>query len=456
MRSSTSPRGQQEAVSVRMSESADAQAIERLIGPSAAVFGRVNVLHLLERANLAVTLANEKEEILAHASFLDHPLGDVVDPRCWEPFLQSHLGAEACTVGVTGDASQLLSGFILFVTVNMAVFDAVVELEHVCLVGPHVAAPGSVLAPEPEPALQDVFEPLQRAAGAGPRCWALISHRHEHCPKLRFRTARVEDHDDIMNLFKEQAKLLPAFDDPYFLAELLDSQDQRNHSAVCERDGVPVGLVSLTSAVALRHLVELFDLSELEAWHQAAAAGSSASRPGETQPTGCFPESSNVVSIQAFVMDKDYENRSVDFLPYIFSVFPDLDFLLITVATTSPEFPLLQSFLRVPPRASCSPPRQLYVLHRAGLSSVVEVRPAAPADRPAVSDLVTGLRSGEALMRDLDRYHQTRRDQTTTSTLHHATRVFVIIGCPALPPQVLQPSGPGVVLIQNPLVDVGH
>ncbi|XP_031148896.1 cilia- and flagella-associated protein 61 isoform X2 [Sander lucioperca] len=429
MRTISSASGQEETVSVRRSESADAQGIDRLISPSAlAVFGRVNAIHLLEKANLAVTLANEKDDILAHASFLDHPVGDLVDPTHWKPFLQKHFKAGKCTPLNT----LFLHLFVAepdFATASVkeimrAVFNAIAELEYICLVSPNV---GSL-----EPALDEMFEPLQRRTGPGPQCLAFICHREKNCPRLHIRPARVEDHDDIMRMFAEQTKLLSVVDQPYFLAELIEAQDEKNHSAVCEGDGVAMGFIRVTSDVDLKRLHDSFELSGIDGLYEpqqikqdGAAAQSdskeedeeprktqtSDSQQEETQPTGAAhsPEKSNVVCIQFFIIDKNYEMRSVDFIPYIFNCFPGADFCVITVPALSPEFLLLQSFLRVPPRATSSLPLELYVFHCTGLRSV-KVRPAVAADRPAVSDLVKGLRLNESLLQDLDCFYETRRD----------------------------------------------
>ncbi|KAI4792547.1 hypothetical protein KUCAC02_033309, partial [Chaenocephalus aceratus] len=402
MRTITSSSGQEEAVNVRRTESADAQGINGLICPEAgAVFGRVNVIHLLEKANLAVTLATEREEILAHASFFDHPLGGLVDQTCWEAFLQKHFSAETCT-----PLNTLFLHFFVadtdFATASAkeilrAVFNAVAELEHILLLSPHAG----VL----EEALEEVFDPLQRLTDL--ECSAFICHRQEHCPKLLIRPARVEDHDDLMRLFVDQTKVLSVMEQPYFLAELIQEQNEENHCAVCESDGLPVGFISVTSDVDLKQLHDSFDLSELDGLSKLdqirnadpAAPPESREDPEtprtdpqeETTSTGAGK--SSAVCIQFFVIDKNHETRSVDFLPYVFTVFP---------------FLLLQSFVRLPPR-SASPPREIYVFQRSGLRSV-EVRAAVAADRPAVSELVKTLSLRECLLEDLDRFYETRRD----------------------------------------------
>ncbi|XP_039981773.1 cilia- and flagella-associated protein 61 isoform X2 [Xiphias gladius] len=427
MRTVTSDSGQEETVTVRRSESSDAQGIDGLVSPSAlAVFGRVNVIQLLEKANLAVTLANEKDDILAHASFFDHPVGDLVDQAHWEPFLQKHFSAENCTPLNT----LFLHLFVAqpnFTTASVkeimrAVFNAIAELEYICLISPNVS--------DLEPALDDMFEPLQRLTDPGPQCLALICHRQEHCPRLHIRPARVEDHDDIVSIFEQETKLLSVINQPYFLAELIEAQNEENHTAVCEIDGVAVGFISVTADVDLKQLRNSFELGDfnglykLQQTKRNEAAASTDPREDEEEPrqtqtstsqqkeiqstgAGGFSEKPNAFCIQFFVIDKNYEMRSVDFIPYVFKLFPDLDFCVMTVPTLSPEFPLLQSFLRVPPRATRSLPHELYVFHRVGLRPV-EVRPAVAADQPAVSDLVNGLKLNESLLQDLNGFCETR------------------------------------------------
>ncbi|XP_056261196.1 cilia- and flagella-associated protein 61 isoform X1 [Seriola aureovittata] len=427
MRTITSDSGEEENVAVRRSESADAQGIDGLISfSSLSVFGRVNVIQLLEKANLAVTLANEKDEILAHASFFDHPVGDLVDQAHWEPFLQEHFSAENCTA-LNTLFLHLFVAQLNFATASVkeimrAVFNAVAEVEYVCLLSPNID--------DLEPALDGVFEPLQRLTDPGPQCVALICHRQEHCPRLHIRPARVDDHDDIMHIFEKQTKLSSVVDQPYFLAEVIEAQNEESHSAVCEIDGVAVGFISVTSDVDLKQLRNNFELSGFNGLYKpqqtkpAAARSdprddeeeqrrtqSSTPQQEETQATGAggFSKKPNAFSIEFFIIDKHYEMRSVDVIPYVFKLFPDLDFCVITVPTLSNEFPLLQSFLRVPARATSLLLRELYIFHRDGLRPV-DVRPAVAADRPAVSDLVKGLRRHESLLQDLDRFYRTRSD----------------------------------------------
>lgn len=106
------------------------------------------------------------------------------------------------------------------------------------------------------------------------------------------------------------------------------------------------------------------------------------------------------------------------------TVHQDLDFCIITVPTMSLDFPLLQNFLRVPPRPSSLLPSDLYILHRDGLRWAptsrpsaptrpstcrrracrsVNVRPALESDRDGLAELVRRVRRGRvALLRDLD------------------------------------------------------
>ncbi|CAI5684642.1 cilia- and flagella-associated protein 61 isoform X2 [Oreochromis niloticus] len=418
MRTVTSDSAREVTVTVRRSESADAEEIDGLISPSAqAVFGRVNVIHLLEKANLAVTLTNEKGDILGHASFFDHPIGDLVDQTQWEAFLQEHFSAGQCTPLNT----LFLHLFVArtdFTTASVkeimrSIFNAIPELEYVCLLSPHV---GGL-----EPALDEIFEPLERLTDPGPQCLALICHRKAHCPRPHVRAARVEDHNDIIPLLDEQTNLLSISHQPFFLAALIEAEDEEHHTAVCEINGVAVGFICASAEVNLKLLLGRFELSEFDGLireqktkHHKVPAQSdedehrrSAEQQEEAQPAS---EKSNTFCIQIFVINKNYELRSADFIPFLFQVFPDQNFCVITVPNLSTEFPLLQNFIRVPSIPTSLSQHELYIFHRDGVRSL-SVRPAVAMDRSAVSALVKDLSLNESLLQDLDRYYETGCDR---------------------------------------------
>ncbi|XP_064195939.1 cilia- and flagella-associated protein 61 [Anguilla rostrata] len=413
-----------ETITVRRTESSDAREINELIAPvTEAVFGRVNVIYLLERANLAVTVTNSTNQVLAHAAFLDHPNGDVVDPADWEPWLHNHFNSDKCTPLNTlflhlfvaqpdfslGSAKEIIR----------TAFNAITELHYVFLV-----IANSVCL---EPALLEVFEPLKCLQDSQCQWSAFVCHRHNYCPVLHVRRARVEDHDDLTHILTEQTKVCCVSYGPYFLAELIEAQNDDLHAAVCENEGAAVGFMSLSGDVNLKLLNECFELGPFNGLYKTSPALPSKPAPeteeseapeescdGPEEPEGPGePEQSglNAFCIQLFFIDKKYDMRSVDFLPHIFKLFPDRDFCVVLVPKLGPEFPLLQSFLRVVPQSNSTLPNELYIYHRSGLLKNFEVRVAVSSDQPAVEALVKELSLHESMLEDLELFYQARKDK---------------------------------------------
>ncbi|XP_061669153.1 cilia- and flagella-associated protein 61 isoform X2 [Syngnathoides biaculeatus] len=441
--------GRMEKVTVRRSECADAEAIEGLITPEVRqLFGPVNVLRLLEKANLAVSLANEDGDVVAQASFFDHPAAALVDPPHWESFLRKHFKADALTPWNTLFlhlfVSQTCFSASSFQHIISAVFNTTAELDYVCLL---CSTPFCL-----EAALDELLEPLQRLTEEeeAAELNLLLCNRQRLCPRLFVRPARVEDHDDVMHIVAQHTKILSVMRRPYFLSELIEAQDEHHHAAVCECDGVITGFISVTAEVDVRQLQEHFNLTQFgglrktrpDDGNDTDPHADSADEPPEEPPqeppqepleeqdqeeeeeeelqegdkevlSATFEETSaepNTFCIQFFFSEKNYEIRSLDLIPYIFQLFPDLDFCIITVPTLSPDFPLLQNFLRVPPRPSSLLPSDLYVLHCDALRRI-KVRPAVESDRDAVAGLMADIRlEGDAVLQDLDLIFNTQSD----------------------------------------------
>ncbi|XP_013015209.3 cilia- and flagella-associated protein 61 isoform X4 [Cavia porcellus] len=497
----TSPRGKAEVVHCRRTESQDIYCIQKLIRKfTQKLFGRLNIIYLLEKANLAITLCNDREEIMAQATFLDYPNWNVATPEAWPSVFRELDSDIPCT--------PLNTLFLhLFVAVNeysvgcckeiiRTVFKAVPDLHFIFLIVPSYMSLGSTLV--------TVFNPV----GSVP-CLTFnedfavyVCHRHSHYPQLHIRKARVEDHDDLMPIFMRHDTVLKDTYGEYFLAELIEAQDQENHAVVCEVEGVAVGFMSVCSRVNLRLLHECFDLGPFHGFciphpedileppkepRSADAAlradSQGTQRTAEKPPVPASPEATgstqekvmeepeplseahsenaseiqdmdklnllshiteqeynasrwslasillpeepgrfrpvyrgdaSVFCIQLFCIDEKYEARSLDFMNFVFSLFPGKNFCIISVPQLTPEFALIQNFVKVIPFDDCTLQHDLYVFHRAGLFKSITVRLANRADTPGVEQLLSSLMLSQSILEDLAQYNEARRDPDGT------------------------------------------
>ncbi|XP_075059935.1 cilia- and flagella-associated protein 61 [Mixophyes fleayi] len=510
MTSLTSTNGTTELVTVRRAECLDVDGISKLKTIfTNQVFGNVNVTYLLEKSNLAVTISNEKNVVMAHAAFLDYPGWDVVDQAAWAEWMHTNYeDSSKCTplntlflhLFVAKDEFSLQS----IQEIIRTVFSAVVDLHHICLITPHNDAL--------PPALASTFEPVRTIPGATPAadCSMYICYRHKHCPQLYIRKARVEDHDDLIPIFMRHNDTLKATYGEYFLAELIKAQDEDNHAIVCEDQGTAVGFMSVCSEVNVQLLQDSFDLGPfhglckqhpedvLQANKEPASEkedvmlsrqasqrsgskllqlsdvigvpetdgkvkvnlevvmtpsnGNNTAEAAKEQydldqnrlPSGASSEDDAIQGvncktpetpttageghpfrpiyqgdvsafcIQLFCISEKHETRSMDFLNYVFSLFPDKEFCIMTVPHLTPEFPLLQSFVRVVPLSTSTLPQELYIFHRAGLINLLQVRAAKSSDAPAVEKLIRTLTLHENILDDLKIYNEARRDADGT------------------------------------------
>lgn len=77
--------------------------------------------------------------------------------------------------------------------------------------------------------------------------------------KLLIRSARVEDHDDLLPIFSRQNAARGA--DPFFLANLIEVQDANNKTLVAEVNGRALGMLSMTTKVDVERIQEAFQVS---------------------------------------------------------------------------------------------------------------------------------------------------------------------------------------------------
>jgi len=94
-------------------------------------------------------------------------------------------------------------------------------------------------------------------------------------------------------------------------------------------------------------------------------------------------------------------------------MFPDRDYCVISIPQMVPEFPLLQSFIRIPPRVNVPNIQELYLFHRAGLLRDIKVETASEKHLNAVRRLTEHISAREKIINDyLDAVRSRKRNDT--------------------------------------------
>ncbi|KAB0348484.1 hypothetical protein FD754_013341, partial [Muntiacus muntjak] len=436
----TSPRGKVEVVHCRRTESQDIYCIKNLIRKfTQKLFGNLNIIYLLEKANLAITLHNDQEEIMAQATFLDYPNWNIATQDDWVSVFRELDSDIPCTP---------------LNTLFMHLFVAVDEYSVGCC--------------------KEIIRTVFRAVPDLHFVFLIVPS----CMSLGLSFDRVEDHDDLMPIFLHHDTILKETYGEYFLAELIEAQDEENHAVVCEVEGVAVGFMSVCSQVNLQLLHKCFDLGPfhglciphqddiLEPPQEFSIHESSGTRKGaeatveealspvisentsEVEDSEKLSQVSSMVymgyyishrsslslslpedtssfrpvyrgastafCIQLFFIDEKYEARSLDFMNFVFHLFHDKDFCIISVPHLTPEFVLIQSFVKMVPFNNCTLDQDLYVFHRAGLLKTIKIRLATLSDTPGVEKLVSTLMPSKSILEDLKQYNEARRDPDGT------------------------------------------
>jgi len=88
----------------------------------------------------------------------------------------------------------------------------------------------------------------------------LYMHRNAFMPKLLVRTARVEDNDDLLPILRSSNPQIVEGQSGFFLADLIQSQDQRNRFLVGVYENSPVGMLATSLDVNVALITKIFDI----------------------------------------------------------------------------------------------------------------------------------------------------------------------------------------------------
>uniref|UniRef100_A0A8C9NMV8 Cilia and flagella associated protein 61 n=1 Tax=Serinus canaria TaxID=9135 RepID=A0A8C9NMV8_SERCA len=338
---------------VRRTESGDVPGIISLFSPvTEDVFGRIDVTYLLELSNLALTLCNEKNEVIAHAAFLDYPNWNITDQAEWEPFLNENYPDNKCT--------PLNTLFVhLFVAKEVPVYESLKETY-----GEYLLV--DLLEREGEENQAAVCEVGGTAVGFMSLCSDVNISLFQECFDLGPFHGLCKPHpEDILEVPRK-----PSIQEGIYI---LNHQGGKKGSQRGERGWGLTNEDTLSSVVSEPCLSLLQKDGAVTVSPTEPLVGNvinigSAAPLLETEEGDLNGGTSNVFSIRLFCIDKEYETRTL-LLPILLPalIFQDRDLCVILVPHHVPEFPLIRRFVRAVPSCTSRLGRELYVFHRDGM-----------------------------------------------------------------------------------------
>lgn len=251
-------------ISMRRAELDDQQNITSLIGKDASLlkrrFGRFKLVSLIETSFLSVTAVDDNNEIVGFACFEDEPnLADTDAESFFKWFVDSYDKPEFTIVNTL---------FMTFFVASSQYQEEVAEmtLRTAFTTLPQINQCISFIASDISPfgILRQAFEEPKLHPDAEespfPDMKVYVCKRSNYIPNLKIRIARVEDHDDLVPVFDSQSEVLTELYGEFFLAEMIQAQDEENKALVAEVGDKSVGLMSLSSEMDVVVLQQCFDL----------------------------------------------------------------------------------------------------------------------------------------------------------------------------------------------------
>jgi len=214
---------------------------------------------------MSVTVEDDEGHIVGFAALDDSPnlgMTEKHSTQIWEPWLHEAYGStkmdgmntlwfSCCLV----ESEREVMAEILRTT-----FSTMPDLQNLL-----VMIPATVVGEDEVRALMEPFDfHFQELPTINdnevPGVYILCCTRAQIIRPLYIRMARVEDHDNLVAVFNSQSEVVTDIYGEYFIAELIEAQNEENKALVAEVDGRAVGMMCLTSNVDINVLAQCFHL----------------------------------------------------------------------------------------------------------------------------------------------------------------------------------------------------